>query len=106
MMNPTILYLTIPAMLYSAYSYFDRQDDFSLFVLVWFAASYLPYLPAVIFAHRVTYLFYFLLPMPAVAGGVAHMVADQNPPKVVVIFYLSVVLVWFYLMFPFKVIPS
>ena len=106
MMNPTILYLTIPAMLYSAYSYFDGQNDFSLFVLVWFAASYLPYLPAVILAHRVTYLFYFLLPMPAVAGGVAHMIADQNPPKAVVIFYLSVVLVWFYLMFPFKVIPS
>lgn len=106
MMNPTILYLTIPAMLYSAYSYFERKDDFSLFMLVWFAATYLPYLPAVIFGHRVTYLFYFLLAMPAVAGAVAHMIADQNPPKAVVLFYLGVVVVWFALMFPFKVFPT
>jgi hypothetical protein len=106
MMNPTILYLTLPAMIYSAYSYYERRDDFSLFILVWFAASFLPYLPAVILGHRVTYLFYFLLAMPAICGAVAHMIADQNPPRLVVIFYLAVVLVWFSLMFPFKVIPS
>jgi hypothetical protein len=34
------------------------------------------------------------------------MIADQNPPKLVVLFYLGVVLVSFYLMFPFKVIPG
>jgi predicted membrane-bound dolichyl-phosphate-mannose-protein mannosyltransferase len=106
MMNPTIMYLTIPSMIYSAYSYYERQDDFSLFVLVWFAATYLPFLPAVILGHRVTYLFYLLLAMPAVAGAVAHMIADQNPPKLVVLFYLAVVVIWFSLMFPFKVFPS
>ena len=106
MMNPTILYLTIPAMMYAAYSYFERQDDFSLFTLVWFAASYLPFLPAVILAHRVTYLFYFLPVMPVICSAVAHMIADQNPPKLVVLFYLGVVVAWFFMMFPFKVIPT
>jgi dolichyl-phosphate-mannose--protein O-mannosyl transferase len=101
LMNPTILYLTIPAMLYAAYSYFERQDDFSLFTIVWFAASYLPFLPAVILGHRVTYLFYFLPAVPAVAGGVADMIADQHPPKIVVLFYLAVVVWWFFTMFPF-----
>jgi hypothetical protein len=34
------------------------------------------------------------------------MIADQNPPRLVVIFYLVVVAVWFCLSFPFKVIPT
>lgn len=106
MMNPTILYLTIPAMLYLSYNYFNKKDDFSSFCLVWFAATYLPYLPAVFLGHRVTYLFYFLPVMPAICAAVAHMIADQNPPRLVVLFYLGVVVAWFFMMFPFKVIPT
>jgi dolichyl-phosphate-mannose-protein mannosyltransferase len=106
MMNPTILYLTIPAMLYMSYAYFTKEDDFSSFSLVWFAVAYLPYLPAVILSHRVTYLFYFLPAIPAVCAAIAYMIADQNPPKLVVLFYLGVVAVWFFSAFPFKVIPT
>lgn len=105
-MNPTILYLTIPALLYSSYNYFKKQDDFSLFMLVWFAATYLPYLPGAIIGHRVTYLFYMMPAIPAICGAVAHMIADQKPPRLVVIFYLAVVLFWFYQMFPFKAFPT
>lgn len=105
-MNPAILYLTIPTMLYAAYSYHQKKSDLTLLSLVWFAVTYLPYYPAVIFEQRVTYLFYFLATVPAVCAAIAHMIADQNPPKLVVIFYLGVVFVSFYLMFPFKVVPS
>jgi dolichyl-phosphate-mannose-protein mannosyltransferase len=105
-MNPAILYLTIPAMLYAGYSYYHQKSDLTLFSVVWFAVSYLTYFPLVIIGHRVTYLFYFLLPLPAVCAVIAHMIADQNPPKLVLVFYLAVVLVSFYLMFPFKIIPT
>jgi len=105
-MNPSILYLTIPAMAYCTYSYLkQKKQDFTLFMLAWFAVTYLPYYPAVLIGHRVTYLFYFLPAVPAVCGAIAYMIADQNPPKLVVLFYLGVVLVSFYLMFPFKTIP-
>jgi hypothetical protein len=105
-MNPSILYLTIPAMAYAGYEYYNKRDDFTLLTIVWFAVTYLPFYPAALLGHRVTYLFYFLLTMPAVCSGVAYMIADQQPPKFVVFFYLAVVLVSFYLMFPFKVIPT
>ncbi len=105
-MNPAILYLTIPAILYSAYSYHQKKTDLTLLALVWFMVTYAPYYPAVIFLQRVTYLFYFLATVPAVCAAVAHMMADQNPPRLVVLFYLGVVLVSFYMMFPFKVVPS
>ncbi len=105
-MNPAILYLTIPAMLYMAYSYYQKKGDLTLLSLVWFAVTYLPYYPAVILGQRVTYLFYFLATVPAVCAAVAHMIADQNPPRLVVLFYLGVVLLSFLMMFPFKVPPS
>jgi predicted membrane-bound dolichyl-phosphate-mannose-protein mannosyltransferase len=105
-MNPAVLYLAIPATLYSAYDYYQNKSDISLLSLVWVAVTYLPYYPAVIFGNRVTYIFYFLMTMPGVCGGIAHMIADQNPPKLVLMFYLAVVVLIFYLMFPFKVWPS
>lgn len=104
--NPAILYLTIPAMVYMAYSYYEKKSDLTLFTLIWFAATYLPYYPAVIVGQRVTYLFYFLAAVPAICAAIAQMIAEQNPPKLVLLFYLAVVLASFYSMFPFKVIPT
>ena len=105
-MNPAILYLTIPAMLYASYSYYRKRNDLTLLSIVWFAVTYLPYYPAVIFDQRVTYLFYLLAAVPAVCVAVAHMISEQNPPKLVAVFYLGVVVVAFFFMFPFKVIPT
>lgn len=105
-MNPAILYLTIPAMIYTAYSYYQKKSDLTLLALVWFAVTYLPYYPAVIIGQRVTYIFYFLATVPAICAAIAQMIADQNPPKLVLLFYLGVVLLAFFFMFPFKVIPT
>jgi predicted membrane-bound dolichyl-phosphate-mannose-protein mannosyltransferase len=106
-MNPSILYLTLPAIAYSAYAYLkQKKNDLALLSVIWFAVTYLPYYPLVLIGNRVVYLFYFLPTMPAVCASIAYMIADQNPPKLVVLFYLGVVLVSFYFLFPFKVIPT
>jgi dolichyl-phosphate-mannose-protein mannosyltransferase len=105
-MNPAILYLTIPAMIYTAYSYYQKKSDLTLLALVWFAVTYLPFYPAVIFGQRVTYIFYFLATVPAICAAIAQMIADQNPPKLVLLFYLGVVLLAFFFMFPFKIVPT
>lgn len=104
--NFAISILTIPSILYLAHDYYSKRSDLSLLFLVWFAVTYLPYYPAVIIDHRVTYLFYFLMTIPSICAGIAYMIADQNPPKWIVLLYLGVVAFSFYLMFPFKVIPS
>jgi len=105
-MNPAILYLTIPAMLYATYSYYQKRSDLTLLSIIWFAVTYLPYYPAAIIDQRVTYLFYMLATVPAICAAIAHMISDQNPPKLVVAFYLGIVLLAFFFMFPFKVIPT
>jgi predicted membrane-bound dolichyl-phosphate-mannose-protein mannosyltransferase len=105
-MNPAISFLTIPALLYCAYNYYQRRDDLSLVSLMLFGATYLPFYPAVILGERVTYLFYFLSGVPAVCAAIAYMIADTKLPKLVIIFYLAVVLYIFVIMFPFQRIPT
>jgi hypothetical protein len=105
-MNPAISFLTIPAMLYCAYNYYQRRDDLSLVSLVLFAATYLPFYPGVVLGQRVTYLFYFLGAVPAVCAAIAYMIADTKLPRLVVIFYLAVVVYIFIVMFPFQRIPT
>jgi len=105
-MNPSISFLTIPALLYCSYNYYKRRDDLSLVSLIVSAATYLPFFPAVIVGERVTYLFYFLTAVPAVCGAIAYMIADTKLPRVVVIFYFAVVVYIFVVMFPFQRIPT
>jgi len=93
-------------LLYCSYNYFQRRDDLSLVSIVLSAAAYLPFYPAVILGERVTYLFYFLPAVPAVCGAIAYMIADTKLPRLVVVFYLAVVLYIFVVMFPFQRIPT
>jgi hypothetical protein len=74
-------------------------------MLAWFSMTYLPFIPAAVFGHRIMYIFYFLNTVPAVAASVAGMIINQAPPRLIVLFYIGAVIVGFYLMFPFKVIP-
>jgi len=104
-MNPTIVFLTIPAMAYNMYRYYKTKSEFSLFMLAWFGMTYLPYFPGAIFGHRIMYIFYFLNTVPAVAASVAAMIVDEKPPRIIVVFYIAAVIIGFYMMFPFKVIP-
>jgi len=104
-MNPTIVFLTIPAMLYNVYRYYETRSEFALFMLAWFSMTYLPFIPAAILGHRIMYIFYFLNTVPAVAGSVAGMIVDQAPPRIIVVVYIAAVIAAFYMMFPFKVIP-
>jgi hypothetical protein len=92
-------------MAYNVYQYYETRSEFSLFMLAWFAMTYLPYFPAAIFGHRIMYIFYFLNTVPAVAASVAGMIVDQKPPRIIVVFYVAAVIIGFYMMFPFKVIP-
>lgn len=104
-MNPTILFLAIPAMIYTAYRYYETKSEFSLFMLAWFSMTYLPYIPLAVIGHRIMYIFYFLNTVPAVAASVASMIIDQAPPRPVVLLYIAAVVAGFYMMFPFKILP-
>lgn len=104
-MNPTVIFMAIPAMLYCAYSYYETKSEFALFILAWFSMTYFPFYPAALIGHRIMYIFYFLNTVPAVATSIAYMMAHESPPKIIVVVYVAAVLAAFYMMFPFKIIP-
>ncbi len=104
-MNPSIIYLTIPAMAYALYRYDQRNSQLALFLLCWFAATYFPFFPLAYIAHRISYIFYFQNTVPAVAGAIALMFSNKHVPRTVVIVYALLLLVGFAWYFPFKQIP-
>jgi predicted membrane-bound dolichyl-phosphate-mannose-protein mannosyltransferase len=111
-MNPAILYLTIPSMGYMAYRYIRARDNFSLFTILWFVFTYLPYYPMSFLFHRIIYIFYFLSTIPAVCLAISCGLVDSkkvikkvNRYRLLIVLYLLLVLVGFYIFFPFKTIP-
>lgn len=104
-MNPAVIFMTIPAMFYTAYSYYETKSEFALFILAWFSMTYFPFFPAALIGHRIMYIFYFLNTVPAVAASIAYMIAKESPPKIIVAIYAGAVIGAFYTMFPFRVIP-
>jgi predicted membrane-bound dolichyl-phosphate-mannose-protein mannosyltransferase len=111
-MNPFILYLTIPAMVYALYRYDEKNSQLALLMLCWFAATYFPFFPLSYIGNRISYIFYFQNTVPAVAGAVALMFSNKNIPRSVLLAYVFFVLVGFffdtpfsYAAFPFRKIP-
>jgi predicted membrane-bound dolichyl-phosphate-mannose-protein mannosyltransferase len=104
-MNPFIIFMTIPAIAYAAYRYVARNSQIALFLLCWFAMTYLPYFPLAYLSHRISYIFYFQNTVPAVAGSIALILNNDRLPRTPVILYLLLVLVGFSWYFPFKKIP-
>ena len=104
-MNPYIILVTPLAIAYAAYHAFQRRDDYSIFVLVLFAVTYGPFWPAALLAHRISYIFYFLVTLPAVAIGAAQLMYAPQTPRLVRWAYIGAVLLGFYAYFPFRQVP-
>lgn len=104
-MNPYVIFITPLAVAFAAASAWKRRDDCSLLVLVLFAVTYLPFWPAAILAHRISYIFYFLPTLPAVAIGAAQLMYAPAMPRLVRWSYIGAVLLGFYAYFPFRQIP-
>jgi dolichyl-phosphate-mannose-protein mannosyltransferase len=104
-MNPYVIFLAPMAIAYVAYVAFKRRDDLSFLTLSIFVVTYAPFWPASIFAHRISYLFYFLATIPAVCLAIAQLMYAPQTPRVVHWAYLAAVLMGFYAYFPFAKVP-
>ncbi len=107
--TPTVWLLIIPSIVYMAYEWFSRRRKAALFVLLWFGATYLPWVALSLIFDRVTYLYYFF---PALASicvalgfAVQRMWANSGKaakrlvrwvPRSVIVMYLSLHVVVFY----------
>jgi 4-amino-4-deoxy-L-arabinose transferase-like glycosyltransferase len=80
-----------------------ENGDFKLaaFAFIWFAWAYLPYL-AIFGYGRVTYPFYMVPAIPAIALGCGYFITRSWFPPRLTWVYLIAVAVWFFLYFPDK----
>ncbi len=101
-MNPYVIFIAPFAIAYAAYAACTRRDDFSFLVLALFAVTYLPFWPAAMLGHRISYIFYFLPAIPAVALGAARLLYAPQLPRVLRWTYIGMVLLAFYAYFPFR----
>ena len=104
-MNPYVIAIAPLAIAWAAHCAFRRRDDLSFLTLALFAATYGPFWPAAMIAHRTSYLFYFLPAIPAVALGAADFLYARTIPTLVRWAFIGAVLLGFYGYFPFRVIP-
>lgn len=68
--NPIVWILIIPSIGYVLYKFIKRKTDISLFILLWFAATYLLWIPLVLLTNRITMLYYFYFTMGAVCMAI------------------------------------
>jgi predicted membrane-bound dolichyl-phosphate-mannose-protein mannosyltransferase len=104
-MNPYVIFIAPLAIAYAVYLAYTRRDSYAFLVLALFVATYAPFWPAAMIAHRISYLFYFLPSLPAVALGAAQLMYAPQVPRVVRWGYVGAVLLGFYGYFPFRTIP-
>jgi hypothetical protein len=77
------------------------DDKFALFLVVWFLFSYVPYILLWLYG-RVTYPFYMVPAIPALAGGASYFITREWFSYRLALVYVAAAFLLFFLYFPVK----
>ena len=77
LINPTLMFTIIPVYGYLIYRFIKGERE-SFFSMLWFAGTYLMWIPIVLITDRLTYYFYFYATIGAVAMAMAIVMAKLS----------------------------
>jgi predicted membrane-bound dolichyl-phosphate-mannose-protein mannosyltransferase len=103
-MNPIIIGSAPLGAGFALWRWYVARENLAIWTVLWIVATYLPYYPLAIFDQRISYIYYFLPTMPAVAIALALFLRNGGLPRVVTASYLIAVLIGFVGYFPFRTI--
>ena len=103
-MNPFVLGLWPFALGFAITWWVARRErsELGAFALAWFFCTYAPFYLTTLVGQRISYLFYFLPTLPAIALAGGQFLLGANLPRLALWIYLAAVLLGFYGYFPFK----
>ncbi len=105
LMNPVLIGSASLAVLLGGWLAWKRNNALAAWAVLWIAANYLPYWALVVFAHRITYFFYVLPSVPALAILAAIFLTESRLPSFVRWGYVAAALIAFLAYFPFRQVP-
>ena len=104
-MNPILIGSLPIAFLFTSWLAWKRRNRLATWSLVWAGANYLPYVALALLSQRVTYLYYFLPVVPALAVATALVLRRSGLPRFVTVGYVVAFMAAFVAFFPFRLIP-
>jgi 4-amino-4-deoxy-L-arabinose transferase-like glycosyltransferase len=104
-MNPLLAGAIPLATLFVLWTAWRSKHRLSQWVVVWAAANWVPYVVLAIVNRRVTYLYYFLPVVPAMATAIAILLLRSGLPRFVLAGFVAAYVVGFVAYFPFRSIP-
>ncbi len=104
-LNPLLAGAIPLAFLFATWLAWRTKSPLARWSVIWAAANYLPYVVLAIVNHRITYIYYFLPVIPAVAIAVAILLLRSGLPRFVLWGFVVAYGVGFAAYFPFRQIP-
>jgi dolichyl-phosphate-mannose-protein mannosyltransferase len=104
-LNPLLAGAIPLAVLFATWMAWRTRNRLARWAVVWAAANYLPYVVLAIVNHRITYIYYFLPVIPAIAICIALLLLRGRLPRFVLAGFVAAYVVGFAAYFPFRSIP-
>jgi len=104
-LNPLLAGAIPLAILFTTWLAWRTRNRLARWAVVWAAANYLPYVVLAIVNHRITYIYYFLPVVPAIAVCIAILLLRGGLPRFVLVGFVAAYIVGFAAYFPFRSIP-
>lgn len=104
-LNPALIGAASLAFPFAFWLAWRKGSTLAVWSVAWAAANYLPYYLMVLINHRITYIYYFLPVVPALAVAVALLLRRSDLPRAVTVGYLAAIVWGFLAYFPFRQLP-